>query len=184
MTERLYGDWFPKKPNHNGKIQNQIRTFRENEILYLEMKLKDNKTMLFDTEDLKYVKNFKWRLIKSGYIYYSTNNKDKRFHRLIHPEWKIIDHINRNGLDNRRFNLRDGSNGVNEKNCKLRKNNTSGINGLNYDKESKRWQFEWRENGKRKKKNFYGAYDDEEVKQRAFEFKQQIDQRINNQNGY
>jgi AP2 domain len=58
------------------------------------------------------------------------------------------------------------------------------VNGLSYDKSKKRWQFHYREHGKQKKKNFYGAYDDEKAKQRALEFKRQIDQQINNQNGY
>jgi hypothetical protein len=43
---------------------------------------------------------------------------------------KIIDHINRNELDNRTQNLRDGSGRINNNNRSKRKKNTSKINGV------------------------------------------------------
>ena len=43
-----------------------------------------------------------------------------------------MDHKNRNGLDNRKKNLRDGSGGVNENNQTLHNDNTSGINGVSF----------------------------------------------------
>jgi AP2 domain len=174
---RLYFE-FPKN------IDDYISMFTENGILYLEVKFKNNQIMLCDIQDYNLIKSQTWNAYKSGNHYYCYNSKKELFHRLIHPEWKIIDHINRNGLDNRRFNLRDGTNGVNERNRKLYVTNTSGINGLSYEEKMGRWQFHWREQGKTKKKNFYGARDNEEVKKRAIEFKQQIDKKLDNRNGY
>ena len=34
------------------------------------------------------------------YIQGYKNYKTEYFHRLLYPEWKIIDHVNRNGFDN------------------------------------------------------------------------------------
>jgi len=176
MIERLYFE-FPKN------IDNYISMFTENGILYLEVKFQNNYTMLCDVKDYNLIKSQTWSIYKGGNTYY-CQSKGKLFHRLIHPEWKSVDHRNRNGLDNRRFNLRDGSNGVNQRNCKLRRDNTSGYNGLHYYKKKKRYQFQWKEQGKQRKKNFYGAQDDKEVKQRALKFKDKIDKQNDNLNGY
>ncbi|GAH20073.1 unnamed protein product, partial [marine sediment metagenome] len=43
-----------------------------------------------------------------------------------------IDHINRDGLDNRKCNLRPCTNSQNQKNSKLRKDNKSGLRGVRW----------------------------------------------------
>jgi hypothetical protein len=62
--------------------------------------------------------------------------------------WKImtgeepteqIDHRNGNRLDNRWSNLRAASNGQNIHNSKLRRDNTSGVKGVCWDIEAKKW---------------------------------------------
>ena len=59
---------------------------------------------------------------------------------------EVVDHFsenkkeNRNGLDNRSKHLRDGSGGVNEENCRRRKDNKSGVTGVCYDNASKAWR--------------------------------------------
>ena len=84
-----------------------------------------------------------------------------------------MDHDNRNGLDNRKKNLKDGSDGVNENNQALHDNNT---NGVYFDKPSKSWGASWQENRKRKYKYFsikkYGS--DEKAKQKAIEYRQSM----------
>lgn len=74
-------------------------------------------------------------------------------HRLI---WKMvhgsepheIDHINGNGLDNRLANLRAVDHGENLKNQRLRSNNSSGFNGVYWNKDCSRWQAYIRVNGR------------------------------------
>ena len=51
-----------------------------------------------------------------------------------------IDHINHNGLDNRKENLRICTNRQNSRNRKASKRNTSGIKGVSRHKLSNKWQ--------------------------------------------
>jgi hypothetical protein len=61
----------------------------------------------------------------------------------------MIDHINRDGLDNTRANLRSCTNAENQWNTGLYSHNTSGHKGINYDKERNKWQVQLRHNGKK-----------------------------------
>lgn len=54
-------------------------------------------------------------------------------HRLI-TDYTLVDHNNRNTLDNRKSNLKNASKSENNRNHKLRKDSTSGISGVNWDK--------------------------------------------------
>lgn len=80
--------------------------------------------------------------------YLETWFKKKKYkvHRLIWfgmkgywPE-NDIDHINRIPSDNRWNNLREISHQCNMRNCKISKNNTSGIVGVSYVKQKNKWQ--------------------------------------------
>lgn len=61
-----------------------------------------------DEEDLHLINHCLWHVGKDGYV--SGRSKagiSIRMHQLICPDFKIVDHINRNKLDNRRVNLRE-----------------------------------------------------------------------------
>lgn len=60
-----------------------------------------------------------------------------------------VDHINGNGLDNRKQNLRLATTQENGYNRKVNKNNTSGYKGVVYHKRDKRYQCSIKINGKR-----------------------------------
>lgn len=55
------------------------------------------------------------------------------------PKGKVVDHIDRNTLDNRKQNLRVCGFSENIRNCKMRKNNTSGYRGAAFNKRTKKW---------------------------------------------
>lgn len=89
---------------------------------------------LVDDEDYEVVRDYKWRL--HGGRYASTGDKTVFMHRLILgasvPKWPQahIDHINNDGLDNRRSNLRVTNSKGNNWNAKRRKDNTTGYKGV------------------------------------------------------
>lgn len=78
-----------------------------------------NKEVLIDDEDEPVFQKYKWHINDSGYVVWRGKKDGKkqtiRLHRLIAKPAKglIVDHINRNKLDNRRVNLRCVTQAVN-----------------------------------------------------------------------
>lgn len=86
--------------------------------------------------------------------------KIERLHQVIAARMGIVgapDHIDRNGLNNRRDNLRSASGGQNNANQAVRADNTSGYKGVCWDKRREKWQANIRTNGK---KRHLGYFDD------------------------
>ncbi|CAG8687683.1 8279_t:CDS:1 [Racocetra fulgida] len=180
------------KGSHKNKLYNRIRKISIDNIDYFEVETqKPEMTFLIDIKNYGIMKKYTWYNHKAGNIFYiETNDKDNNYkilklHHLICPEWKIIDHINRNGLDNRECNLRKTSARENGMNCKLRKHNSSGYNGISFDKFSKYWGFHWIENNKHKVKKFCITKNrtSEQAKKLAIDFKITHDKITENLNG-
>lgn len=80
------------------------------------------------------------------YVLISVNGKKYRAHRLAFLYMKgsmpdmICDHINGDGTDNRWCNLREVDHVNNNRNMRLRADNTSGTPGVYWNKKDKRWQ--------------------------------------------
>lgn len=89
----------------------------------------------------------------NGYIEISINNKRYYAHMLAwlicHSYWSEnnIDHINGIRDDNRIDNLRIASNAQNQCNRKKPKNNTSGVKGVYWNKQCKKWHARCTVNG-------------------------------------
>ena len=98
---------------------------------------------------------------RSSYIHIKINNKTHYAHRLawlyMFGEWpeNHIDHIDGNGLNNRLENLRDVSNRGNSMNQKTPLNNTSGVKGVYWNKECKKWRARIMINGKSKSLGYH-----------------------------
>lgn len=102
---------------------------------------------LVDDDDFELISKFNWSAFRPRNVWYAKTckviNGVKRWptmHRLLLGLYgPPIDHINGNGLDNRRANLRLCSLSQNLGNMKLRNDNHSGFKGVSWDSRRSRW---------------------------------------------
>lgn len=129
--------------------------------------LTQGKYAIVDDADYEWLNQWKWYARKSGRNWYvnrmtprKNNGREMVFmHRVIldAPENKVVDHKNKNGLDNRRENLRLCSPGQNIRNSRTPRGSTTGYKGVT--KRSGRKKFEVYINiGGRQK--YIGCHDD------------------------
>ena len=90
----------------------------------------------------------------------TVNNKARMAHHIAwalhHGEWpdQQLDHINGIRTDNRKENLRKGTNTLNARNIKLKCTSSTGINGYHFVDPAKKYWVRWRDNGNRKQAKF------------------------------
>lgn len=108
-----------------------------------------NKNVLIDNDDIEIFDKFKWHISDSGYVVWRglLNGKKKtiRLHRLIihADDDQIVDHINRNKLDNRKCNLRCTTQSVNMRNTERFEN----AKCYYFDNRKQRWTIDARRFG-------------------------------------
>lgn len=105
--------------------------------------LTQGKYAIVDDEDFEWLNRWRWKYHKDGYaVRTATGNRNVYMHREVNktPKGLLTDHINRNGLDNRRCNLRTTDYRGNALNTGLPSNNTSGRKGVTWNKNRNRWQ--------------------------------------------
>lgn len=100
------------------------------------------KEILIDLEDIDLVRDYTWSINNDGYVRSKINSKTVFLHKILIKcqKNKVIDHINRNKLDNRKSNLRVCSIMENIHNRGLFSNNTSGYNGVCFNPNNKHWR--------------------------------------------
>lgn len=101
---------------------------------------KNTSKIILDKEDENLLKKHKWYLKDGNYPTTTIKGKNIYIHHMILNTNQLIDHKNRNPLDNRRCNLRYATKSTNAMNSKLRKDNTSGIKGVSWNKEKEKWE--------------------------------------------
>lgn len=107
------------------------------------IELTQGQVAIVDDEDFEKLAQYRWHLtrVSKDMVPYAARNSKKgelpkrrliKMHRVIMnpPEGMEVDHINRNGLDNRRCNLRLCTKSQNLMNAKVRKDNKLGIKGV------------------------------------------------------
>lgn len=108
------------------------------------IKLLRGEIALIDDEDFDLVSKYRWRKTTFGYaIAYRKGVGDRIWmHRLIMNPDKgvLVDHRDRNKLNNRRSNLRIANKSLNAVNSKIHTNNTSGVTGVSFDKARNKWK--------------------------------------------
>ena len=99
-----------------------------------------------DNDDLEKCSKLTWHYAKnkdSKYIQTRIKGKMVKLHRYlmnINNSNLVVDHINRNPLDNRKSNLRICSYQENSFNKSIRADNTSGAPGVSFHKINKKWR--------------------------------------------
>jgi len=121
-------------------------------------------TLLYDEEDYEIIKDHKWRIKNVGKCFYAVtdikyiNKKITiRMHRLImgFPEGMHIDHINHNGLDNRKCNLRECTGSQNNANQRNQIGKSSKYKGVCFNKNRNKFVAAIK---KDKKQKYLGIY--------------------------
>jgi hypothetical protein len=126
---------------------------------YVKLFIKDDFYTLIDfsTLDRLIELNKTWGLSSTGggrkYIHAFIEGRKRTLHRFLmdYPDKKVVDHINHNTFDNRLENLRVVTQVENQQNRgKLRKDNTTGVTGVSYDKKVKKFKAQVWVNGRNK----------------------------------
>lgn len=114
-----------------------------------ELKLTRGYTAIVDDEDYEWLSKWKWTALPTAHRVYARRAywdgdkyKTVYLHRqIMNATGKItVDHINRDGLDCRRANMRLATNSQNCFNTGMRRNNTSGIRGVSWWKAMRAWR--------------------------------------------
>jgi len=92
----------------------------------------------FDLKEYDKIKDYCWSKNKDGYLVTNIKNNIIRLHNFIFDKW--ADHISGNIIDNRKNNLRIVDDYQNTQNAKLRKDNTSGVKGIDWVEKTQQWK--------------------------------------------
>lgn len=109
---------------------------------YAEVPLSKGYVAKIDIDDVSMMQQKSWVASWSGNKWYGKAARNTLMHRFLlglKSTDPHVDHINGDGLDNRRSNLRLDINGQNNQNAAMSKNNTSGYKGVTYDKKNDKW---------------------------------------------
>jgi hypothetical protein len=129
---------------------------------------------VIDAADVHLVDKWNWTVkVTETNVYAKRNNCASRPHRVAYmhrcimgePEGLEVDHIDGDGLNNQRHNLRAATRTQNSTNVKLRASNTSGYKGACWDKKRERWVAHIRVNGVQ---TYLGYFASAEAAHRAY----------------
>jgi hypothetical protein len=105
---------------------------------------------LVSDEDFEKINQHNW-FFNGSYAASRIEGKNIRMHTFLMntPKGMETDHIDGNGLNNQRLNLRVCTHRENSLNQTIRKNNTSGIKGVCWSIQYKKWEVKIRAGNKR-----------------------------------
>jgi hypothetical protein len=139
-----------------------------------EVPLSRGLVALVDDGDFELVASVgKWYANPSHHTFYARKNFNRggrrwsvRMHTLI-TGWPLVDHINGNGLDNRRSNLRPADNSQNTANSRVRSDSRTGLTGVS--RRRNRWAARVGIPGSGGQRLFLGVFDTPEEAALAYD---------------
>lgn len=137
-----------------------------------EIKLSQGKVALVSDRDYEELAQYKWHAHWDGWNWYAARNAPTvngkratiKMHQVLCGEGS--DHIDGNGLNNQRENLRPATRSQNMFNRRLNKNSDSGFKGVNRRKDRNKWVAYIKVNGKQQ---HLGYFDTAEEAGRAYD---------------
>jgi len=125
-------------------IRNRFTIFADRVLVDLTR----DKLLICDYDDLYLVETHSWYCSSHGYAATRTrgSTNPEFFHNAVMkhiPTEITVDHINRNGLDNSKINLRLVDRWIQNKNQGIKSNNKSGVTGVSYEKRGGNWVAHW-----------------------------------------
>ena len=111
-----------------------------------EIKLTQGKVALVDDEDFEALSQYKWDAAKNYKTFYAQRNlpridgkqvKVSMHCTILGNKW--VDHIDHNGLNNQKSNLRFCTNQQNQMNRRVQENKLSIYRGVSFHKKNRKW---------------------------------------------
>jgi len=140
--------------------------------------LTQGKYAIVDPEDFERLNKYKWHVVRGSKTYYAGRNSrigEKRIAIKMHreiidpPEPFVVDHINRNGFDNRRANLRPATRAQNVLNRSIVATSSrcsSKYRGVTWHRRIKKW---YAHIGVKRKQKTLGYFDNEIEAAKAYD---------------
>lgn len=131
-----------------------------------KIQISQGRFIIVDDEDYEYLMQWKWHYHNGGYAARCIRNKGNKKTILMHREilglkkGEIGDHINHNGLDNRRENLRKCTYSQNNMNRSKNKLSNGIYKGITLHKPSKLWTAKIKHNSKTKSLGYFKTQKD------------------------
>lgn len=123
-----------------------------------EIPLTKGKVTVVDDADYEHLSRFKWSAVFSGKHWYAHRQVvvdgrviDIKMHRFLlnPPADMVVDHIDRDGLNNQRSNLRMCTQANNLANSKHHRDGSSKFKGVTWDRHRSKWSADIMVEGKR-----------------------------------
>jgi len=134
---------------------------------FRRIRLTQGKYAIVDPQDYFRLNIYKWYAVRGGHTFYAVRGiwvkQLRQSMRLFmqnciirKPNGYIIDHINHNGLDNRKKNLRIATQAQNARNARYpKKNCSSKYRGVWFNRQTKKWRASIVFNRKRKQIGYF-----------------------------
>lgn len=125
---------------------------------------------VIDAADAPLVSGRNWTARRSRHVWYALTNesaggrkqKTVLMHRFLTgaAPGEVVDHVDGDGLNNRRSNLRVVGHAENAQNSRARKDNTSGVRGVCFHQRIGRWAASISAHGSRRHLGYFNTLDE------------------------